>query len=142
MTLPLPSGPVPPDGDHLGPSLSAYLDGELAPAARRDAEAHLACCDECGAELEEVRYARSALRDLPVRAEPVALGPPAARPIGTRRMVWAGVAAAAALVAFLLPTEPEVAPDVPELVDTHATRASLSGDPLTLLAPVAVRFSP
>jgi hypothetical protein len=53
-------------------------------------------------------------------------------------------AAVAAAVAFLLPREPEVAPSLPSLADSHAARASITGDPLTQLAPIAVpvRFGP
>ena len=131
------------DDAHLGPSLSAYLDGELAPAALRDTEVHLGRCPECREELEDVRYARSALRSLPVRSGPGAA--PASVPLEVRRVtrwLWGGLALAAAVGAFLLPTEPEVTPVVPELVDAHATRASVSGEPLTHLAPIAVRYAP
>jgi hypothetical protein len=54
------------------------------------------------------------------------------------------VAAVAAAVALVLPREPEVAPSLPSLADSHAARASITGDPLTQLAPIAVpvRFGP
>ena len=50
----------------------------------------------------------------------------------------------AAIVAFLLPRDPEVAPSLPSLADSHAATASVTGDPLTQLAPIAVpvRFGP
>jgi anti-sigma factor RsiW len=125
--------------------LSAYLDDELAPAFRREADAHLAGCDECRAELDEIAAARRAIRIMPVHAAPRSLvgGPPlpaAAR----RRALWALAAAVAAAIAFLLPREPQVAPSLPSLADSHAARASITGDPLTQLAPIAVpvRFGP
>ena len=141
--------PPGPGGDHLGDTLSAYLDDELAPAARREAEAHLAACTDCRAELEDVASARRAIRIMPVHAT--------ARPlVGTvrfegrtpgaprRRAVWAAVALVAAATAVLLPRDPEVAPSLPTLADSHAARASITGDPLTQLAPIAVpvRFGP
>ena len=57
-------------GEHLDDTLSAYLDDELAPAARREAEAHLAACPTCRAELDEVAAARRAIRIMPVHATP------------------------------------------------------------------------
>jgi len=154
---------LPGAGGHLEDTLSAYLDDELAPAARREAEAHLAGCAECRAELEEVAAARRAIRVLPVHSAPRSLvdsgvaggAPPgletspwAGRPrrpgSRRRRAVWAAAAGLAAVVAILLPRDPEVAPSLPTLADTHAARASITGDPLTQLAPIAVpvRFGP
>ena len=145
-----------PVGEHLGDRLSAYLDDELAPAARREAEAHLAGCADCRAELDDVAAVRLAIRILPVHTAPRPLvdgpsfgedprpggAPRAAAP--RRRAVWALAAAVAAAVALVLPREPEVAPSLPSLADSHAARASITGDPLTQLAPIAVpvRFGP
>jgi anti-sigma factor RsiW len=131
--------------EHLDDTLSAYLDDELAPAARREAETHLAGCAGCRAELDEVSAARRAIRILPVhsaRRPLVGVGPRAVAP--RRRAVWALAAGVAAAIAFLLPREPEVAPSLPSLADSHAARASMTGDPLTQLAPIAVpvRFGP
>jgi anti-sigma factor RsiW len=138
------TGPGPNDA-HLDDALSAYLDDELAPAARRETEAHLARCAHCWAELEEVAAARRAIRILPVHAtpRPLVIGRP--RPsTPRRRVVWALAATVAAAIAYLLPREPEVAPSLPSLADSHAARASVTGDPLTQLAPIAVpvRFGP
>lgn len=47
--------------------LSAYLDGELAPAEMAEVRAHLADCDHCRAELEELR----ACKDLLARLRPI-----------------------------------------------------------------------
>jgi len=40
--------------DHLGPTLSAYLDGALEPAERAAAESHLAGCASCRRQLAEL----------------------------------------------------------------------------------------
>jgi len=146
--------PRDPGADHLDDVLSAYLDDELAPAARHEAEAHLAACAGCRAELDEVSAARRAIRILPVHAARRPLvgtesgglpgTPGVPRPPSRRRAVWALAAAVAAAIAFLLPRDPEVAPSLPSLADSHAARASITGDPLTQLAPIAVpvRFGP
>jgi anti-sigma factor RsiW len=140
--------PRPPGrGGHLDDALSAYLDDELAPAARREAEAHLDACAECRAELDDIAAARHAIRILPVHAAP---RPLVDRPVPVevasprRRAAWALVAAVAAGIAVLLPQEPEVAPSLPSLAGSHAARASITGDPLSQLAPIAVpvRFGP
>ena len=140
-------GGLPPgSGPHLDDALSAYLDDELAPAARREAEAHLAGCSGCREELEDVAAARQAIRILPVHAAPRPLVDRAPLPAvaSRRRAVWALAAAVAAAVALALPQEPEVVPSLPSLADSHAARASITGDPLTQLAPIAVpvRFGP
>jgi anti-sigma factor RsiW len=139
-------GSPPGPGPHLEDTLSAYLDDELAPAARREAEAHLAGCAGCRDELDEVAAARKAIRIMPVHAAPRPLlhAAPLPATASRRRAVWALVAAAAAAVALVLPREPEVAPSLPSLADSHAARASITGDPLTQLAPIAVpvRFGP
>jgi anti-sigma factor RsiW len=141
-------GGLPPgSGPHLDDALSAYLDDELAPAARREAEAHLAGCTDCREELEQVAAARQVIRIMPVHAAPRPIldaVPVRAATASRRRATWALVAAAAAALALLLPQEPEVAPSLPSLADSHAARASITGDPLTQLAPIAVpvRFGP
>jgi len=135
-------GGLPPgSGPHLEDTLSAYLDDELAPAARREADAHLAGCAECREELDDVAAVRQAIRILPVHATPRPLldGPPVPAVASRRHAAWALAAAAvAACIALVLPREPEVAPSLPSLADSHAARASITGDPLSQLAPIAV----
>lgn len=130
---------------HLGDALSAWLDDELAPAARREAEGHLEACAGCREELEEARRARAAVRALPVRFPPPGLTDELVTPFGPReprrRVAWAVAAVAAAATALFLPREPSVTPVLPALVDSHAARASVTGDPLTQLAPIAVPTS-
>ena len=58
--------------------LSEYLDEELAPAERREVEAHLAGCDECAAVLDD-------LRRVIARAQTIEPRPPQAD-------LWPGVA--------------------------------------------------
>lgn len=138
---------------HLGEALSALLDDELAPAARREAQAHLDDCSACRVELEAVAFARAAVRALPVRGLPPARWEdlledaadvaPVAPVRSGRRALWAAAAAAAAVLAVMLPDEPRVAPALPSFVDSHAARASVTGDPVTELAPIVpVSFGP
>jgi anti-sigma factor RsiW len=136
-------GSPPGPGPHLEDVLSAYLDDELAPAARREAEAHLAGCAECREELDDVAAARQAIRIMPVHGAPRPIVDPVPVPAAgsRRRAVWALVAAAAAAAAFVTPREPEITPSLPSLAGSHAARASITGDPLTQLAPIAVPVS-
>lgn len=50
--------------DGLAPLLSAYLDGELDPARRRQVEAHLTTCATCSQELANLRAGDQALAGL------------------------------------------------------------------------------
>jgi anti-sigma factor RsiW len=127
--------------EHLGEALSAYLDDELAPAARRETQLHLDRCLHCRVELEDVADARAAVRSLPIHPWPVLPWPELLSPAwagGRRRWLWGTAAAAAAVVATLLPQQPQVAPALPAFLDSHATRASVTGDPFSQLAPIAV----
>ncbi|MGH9034747.1 MAG: anti-sigma factor family protein [Acidimicrobiia bacterium] len=134
-------------GPHLEEAISAWLDDELAPAARREAALHLERCPDCRQELDLVARARAAVRALPVRTPPPGfledLVPPAIRSLYPRRRgaAWAMAAAAASVAALFLPREASVTPVLPALVESHATRASLTADPLSQLAPIAVPVS-
>jgi len=46
-------------------SLSPYLDGEMETAAAERLEAHLAACEDCRLELQQLRATAVALHDLP-----------------------------------------------------------------------------
>jgi len=48
---------------HITPWLNAYLDGELSDAQLRQVEKHLAECDECQAELEQMRNLAALLHE-------------------------------------------------------------------------------
>lgn len=47
---------------HLGPALTAYVDGELDHARREEVQVHLAHCASCRAELAILRVLRSSLQ--------------------------------------------------------------------------------
>jgi anti-sigma factor RsiW len=142
------------NGEHLGDLLSALLDGELDGPIAAAAQAHLGTCAICTVELDDVRLARTWVRELP------ALEPPAGffervledsegSPSPRRRGSWwaaigalaASAAAAVALVGLASPREPSVTPPVARLVEAHATRASVGDDPLSHLAPIGIPVS-
>ena len=50
---------------HLGRNLSALVDGELSPAERDRAHAHLAACQQCRAEANALRELKKRMRGLP-----------------------------------------------------------------------------
>lgn len=53
--------------DHLDPELiSAYIDGELSPADMQQVERHLAACEACRTEFEELRGMSTLVRELPL----------------------------------------------------------------------------
>lgn len=112
---------------HEHERLSAYLDGELAPAERVVVAAHLEACGECQARLAELRAADEAAAALPLEAPPgyfesfparvrARLEPRPARRARTLP-AWTWVAAAALLLAVVTPLtllrRPHVAPSVP-----------------------------
>lgn len=145
---------------HLGDALSALLDGELSLAEQRTASAHLAACPACAEELRSVGQARSWIRGLPQvdppfgfyervlldrpLAPPVYVTPFGARPGLRRRVGLAALGAAAAAVTVLgvgSPAARPVNPSMPQLVEAHATSASVGADLLSKLAPVGVPVS-
>jgi hypothetical protein len=93
--------------------LSAYIDGELDPPAAERLESHLAECERCRLELEQLRATVSGLRDLPELEPPrsFTLSPervaaprprqPAAPPLAFGARI-AAVGLAAALAAVLV----------------------------------------
>lgn len=56
--------------DAVEPLLSAYLDEELPPTERDRVAQHLARCDACAHDVEELRAVRTLARSLPVRCVP------------------------------------------------------------------------
>jgi anti-sigma factor RsiW len=90
--------------------LSAYLDGELPPAEREAARAHLAACPSCAAALKELSAPDAALRALPAVEPPpffAARVAAAARGLNEyhgpfRRFLRFPVPAMAALTAFIV----------------------------------------
>jgi anti-sigma factor RsiW len=144
--------------EHPAPDdrLSAYLDDELDPAQREAVESYLAASAEWRTELDEVAWARDAVRRLPVHEAPPgfwddALAPELtrARARRTRRAPRiAGLSAAAAAVAavvtaaVVVPSPDRVEPDVPAVADAHTVRASVTDDPTTQLATVSLVTPP
>ena len=53
-------------GPHVTESLSAYMDGELAPPEREAVAAHVRGCPSCARHLEELRAVDAAARELPL----------------------------------------------------------------------------
>ncbi len=114
---------------HPRDDISAHADGELAPERRDALEAHIAGCERCRTELDELLAVRSALRGLPQVAAPrsFALTPAMAegepRPVTPRttpafvamRLAGAGFAAVLAVVVML---------DAGGIVDDNGDRSS------------------
>ncbi|HEX4776093.1 MAG TPA: zf-HC2 domain-containing protein [Acidimicrobiia bacterium] len=132
--------------------ISAYVDGELTAAERVAFEQRLGVSPSWADILREVRETRAIVRALPVPEPPpgflerlldaaAVASVPATRTtrraLGPWRWAAGGAAAAAVAVAFLVPSPHRVTPSVPSQVDSHATRASLTQDPIMQLAPVA-----
>lgn len=142
--------------EHPAPDerVSAYLDGELDAAERQAIERYVETLPEWRAELDEVAWARDTLRSLPVHEAPpgfweAALAPELAeartrRQRRGRRLRVAGLGAAAAAVAavvtaaLVVPSPDRVKPKVATVSDSHAVRASTTGDPATQLATVSL----
>lgn len=59
------------ESEHPGDLLSALLDGELEALERDLVQEHLVVCSLCGAEIDEIRAARRAVRLLPGITPPV-----------------------------------------------------------------------
>jgi anti-sigma factor RsiW len=60
------------DAEHaeLNEHLNAFLDGALDEVTRRRLERHLAACDRCREDVDQLRLTRDALRALPARRAP------------------------------------------------------------------------
>jgi anti-sigma factor RsiW len=145
--------------------LSAYLDDELTVAERLAVEARLAESAEWRVELEDVRVARTAVRNLALRDAPAGFWdavfanveaaddddvvdrtviPAPVVPLASRRprrrVAWlaataAGIAAVVVAV-IVVPHRSEVTPNVTAVVAQHGAQGSDAGDPISMLAPV------
>jgi hypothetical protein len=99
---------IPPLCQSARAHLDDYLGGELAPALRRDTDAHLAICPDCAAEFASAARLRQGLQSA-VRSTPA---PPALEPRVRRALqaasarprtgLWAVAAAAAVILCFVL----------------------------------------
>ncbi|HEY7137877.1 MAG TPA: zf-HC2 domain-containing protein [Acidimicrobiia bacterium] len=135
--------------------LSAYVDGELTVDERAAVDVQLATSQVWSQLLGEITEVRAAVRSLPVPLAPagfwesVLLDDPAVTPSRLRvphplRWVAGSAAAAVVAVAFVVPSHHTTTPPVATMVDAHASRSSLSQDPVTQLAPIAqpVKLAP
>jgi anti-sigma factor RsiW len=137
-------------------ALSAYLDGELDPAARAEVEARLAESAEWRAILDELRETRGALRSLPqvdtspefwrtvLAGDDVIDLASARRAKGRPRAPWkVAVASAAAAVVIVvgvaaIPQQDKVKPEVSSFTDAHPARSSIDEDTVSNLASVGI----
>jgi hypothetical protein len=61
-------------GSHpSGEALSAYVDGELEPAARADVDRHVRACAHCRAQIHDFRNSSDLFRHVPTQRVPMAL---------------------------------------------------------------------
>jgi hypothetical protein len=122
-------------GEHAGDALSALVDGELDPEEEAVVRAHLAECQACTDELEDIRRSRRVVRLLPavdlprdVTARLFAIGDPASAPsvvsvLGHRRRLATAVAVAASVAALALvggPADPDPQPVTASLTGAFA----------------------
>jgi Putative zinc-finger len=114
---------------HVVELLSAYLDGELAPAEGQAVESHLRGCHECARRLADFAALDALARDLPVEAPDgyfealpsrVRFQVTPRRRVASRLPAWSWAAAAALVVAVVTPIllrqnprPAEVAPSLP-----------------------------
>lgn len=121
MSDPIPS----PDGHLTTNDVSAYLGTRMHDSDRRRLEAHLADCDECRAELLEVR---SMLRTAPPRSR-------SRRPLPG---VLGAAAAAAILISVQWRVSPRADPDADTaLVTERAVLSDVRRDSVEVVAPQA-----
>ena len=132
---------------HLGPELSAYLDGELTTVEFPMLIDHLRECARCREELQLVDAARTAVRALPRVEPPGLLDVHRAAKAGRETSRWrvvtavAGVAAAVVLTLGFTSSTPQSEPvDLGSFSDRHIARASVESgfSILPALAPGSV----
>jgi hypothetical protein len=119
--------------NHLSPDLlNLYLDDELNPVTRGNAEAHLATCLDCRRELRALRDVFTQLAALPDRAPPVDLAGRVLAQLGPQSRRWrlAPAAVLAVQVAFATGLAAGLAP---VLLDSLASGRSALIETLTLL---------
>jgi hypothetical protein len=119
--------------------LSAYLDGELAPAERAALDAHLRECEQCQRELAALLQTRALLRALPTPALPRDFSLPAQPAVVARRRaapVWARPAQAIGTIAAMIGLAFLIATALPSL--PHPTGgAATMGSGHTISGPAA-----
>lgn len=60
--------------DRIGALMSDVVEGTATPAVHAEVKAHVATCDTCREELDELRKLREALKSVPPQAAPPDLG--------------------------------------------------------------------
>ena len=135
---------------HVIERLSAYMDGELAAAERQAISVHLRLCEECARHLEDLAAVDELARALPAEAPAGYFDSlPArvrfkttARPRRAFRMpAWSWAAAAAVLLAVIVPLTLEHRPGPPAVATTEGPPAS-PASPAAPVAPPAPRAKP
>lgn len=117
--------------------LSAFLDGELAPADQAEVANHLHGCASCAADLEGISRVRDWIRGMPVEEPPIPLLPALRSP----RWAWAAASIAAAALAVGLvvtPAQTEVL-DLDTLAGQHTARVVVSPGISSIRGPVVGR---
>jgi anti-sigma factor RsiW len=133
---------------HPSDLLADLMDGTLDADARARVEAHLDACSACREDLAAATAGRDAMRSLVPASAPAGLGGrvaaaargddvPAARAPGWYR--WAGVAAAAALIAVIALSLPDIGGGQAESPDTFGAASEAVGAGATESVPLEVR---
>jgi len=137
---------------HPDDQLSGLLDGQLTPTEAAEVRAHVESCAECAAELDDVRAARRAVRELPAVELPPSflaelLAGDSVVPLGRRRarvpaVANIGVAVIAGLAVLVFSSgslgPAQLRPEVRGAVARHASTVSaLLGSTGEHLAPDA-----
>lgn len=147
--------------NHADDLLSALLDGQLTAAEADEVRAHVAGCDACAGELEDVRQARRLLRELPAVEPPpwfasellagddiIPLGRRTARRAAAIVNIGASVAAGVLLLVLSSSTLGPAAlrPEVQGAVARHASTVSAllggTGERLTPASEVVPTTAP
>jgi hypothetical protein len=124
---------------HAGDLLSALLDGQLDAATAAEVREHVAGCELCAQELDDVRHARRAVRELPAVEPPdwfiaELLAGDDVVPIGRHRsrrasaLVNIGASVAAGILLLVVSSSQlgprSVSPEVDGAVERHASTVS------------------
>ena len=121
-------------GDHLGDQLSAYLDGELAPAEIAEVMSHLGTCKECRSELGDLDRSRTAVRSLPGLEPPEFIEVYRETQSEHRRGLRAAIAVASGVAAVTLaftigPLSSESEPDSISIADLQSRHVAVASVP-------------
>lgn len=74
MTDEAPPEPEESEHDRIGALMEDVVEGIATPEVLAEVKAHVATCDSCRAELEDLRKLRNALKSVPPEAAPKDLG--------------------------------------------------------------------